>query len=664
MSAALHVPEPSLVELHALALARVRRFMRAQAGAVGALGEAEAFGRADHVSFPAARDGGFGVVRHGATLDSTYAPAAHAQRVVEREDLDSAELVVVLGAGSCAVAAAVQLATAASDTCVAVLEPDPDVLHGSLARATVLDDCDPEKLAFFTSVQSLKLHVGNVYKDKRRLLLMATPAYRRAFPELFAELPGQLEEATFLAAITANTGESRSRGWVHNLLSNLHRWTEHPSLFALENKFEGVPAIIVAAGPSLDKNVHLLRALRDKVLILCVNTSLKAVLKAGVKPHMVLSLESLNVSTHFEGVDLSDQTVVLDQTCHPSLFDMEAGRVFTFLDTSPAHVAFAARTMKDDRVRGLSVGGSIANASFSVAFTLGCDPIMLIGQDLAYTGGQMYAKGTVFEGITMDVNGGHGRIHDPTGTKQAIIDASDAGESTFYAERAMVPVPSWDGEGTVMTSMDFNLFRYWFQEAAIHVREARDCTLINATEGGARIEGFDHIPLREAAARYVDALEPCDLDARIETAWASAPRYDPEVYREGMAQAVKDCEALLDRCTAAQKAASRAKKALREHGVESVPFRKAVVSLEKAERRVAKQARDASLVGACVRAALTQIMADHYEPADGSEAARWASSMDHSRMVVDTVHEAAQGLIGRIREAAAHESFGTPAQSK
>lgn len=658
MTAALQIPEPSMTELHERALRRVRRFMRGQAGAVSGLGDAEGFGSSDRVQFPEARDGGFGVVRDGVTLDSTYAPLAHARRVVEREDLSGAEMVIILGCGSCAVPLAVYEATESAATKVVVLEPDPDVVYGALARAEGLDDCDRDRLSFFTTMQSLKLHVGNTYKDKRRILLMATPAYRRVWSEVFAKLPEVLEEATFLAAITANTGESRSRQWVHNLLENLHRWTEHPSVFAMENLFEGVPAVVVAAGPSLDKNVQLLHEIRDRVLILCVNTSLKAVLEAGIRPHLVLSLESLNVSTHFDGVDLSEHTVVLDQTCHPSLFELDAPRFFTFLDTSPAHVAFAARTMKDDRVRGLSVGGSIANASFSVAYTLGCNPIMLIGQDLAYTGGQMYAKGTVFEGITLDVDGQHGRIVDPTGVKQAIIDASGDGEEkgTFYADRAMIPVPSWDGEGTVMTSMDFNLFRYWFQEAAIHVQEHREVTLVNATEGGARIEGFDHIPLRDAIDRYVGALDGGNLDRRIEAAWADAPRYERDVYEEGMRQAVLDCEELLSRCAKARKAERRARVALREQGVDSVPFRKAIQALEKAEKRVARQSRDSSLVGACVRSALTQIMADHYEPPEGGDEARWASSLDHSRLVVDAIDTAGKALIGRIRRAAGLQS--------
>ena len=150
----------------------------------------------------------------------------------------------------------------------------------------------------------------------------------------------------------------------------------------------------------------------------------------------------------------------------------------------------------------------------------------------------------------------------------------------------------------------------------------------------------------------MDQLPVRALDAEVEEAWDGAPRYEAEVYKEGMAQAVKDCELLLERCAAAQKASKRARVSLREHGAESVPFRKAVVSLEKAERRVARQARDASLVGACVRTALTQIMADHYETPEGNEGAKWSASLEHSAMVMETVHEAANGLIGRIRDAA------------
>jgi hypothetical protein len=654
VSAALH-SLPEVTDLYQKALRRVRRFMKGQSASVLTLGDEEDFDQSDHLTFAPARDGWFGVVRDGVTLESSYAPLAHAQRVIEREDLEGAEMMVIIDCGSCAVAIALLDATLCDGTRIAVLEPDPELLYGALARADALDDCDPDRLGFFTSVQSLKLHVGNHYRDSRRLLVLATPAYRRLYPELLGEVGKELEEAVFLANIALNTGEARSRQWVNNLLDNLARSTEHPSFFALDKKFESVPAVIVSAGPSLDKNVHLLNEMRDRVLIMCVNTSLKAVVAAGVRPHIVMSLESLNVSSHFEGVDLSDITVILDQTCHPSLFDLPAQRFFTFLDSSRDYVSFKSRAMKDDGVQGLCVGGSIANATFSAAFTMGCDPIMLIGQDLAYTDGQMYARGTVFEDLSMDFDGDVGVINDPTGIKQAILDASAEDEQDpveYHHARSLLEVPSWDGQGIVKTSMDFNMFRFWFQEAAIHMQTIRDLTLVNATEGGAWIEGYEHISLAQAKAKYIDAETERDLDDMIGSIWSEAPRYDTSVYRDGMQRAVKDCEKLIGRCDSARKAVKRARTLLHAQGHDSIPFRKAVAKLEKAEKRVAKASRDSSLVGACLRSVMTQIIEDYYSKQDGTTDQRWVGSLDHSERVMGTIGEAARELLARLRAAA------------
>ena len=262
----------------------------------------------------------------------------------------------------------------------------------------------------------------------------------------------------------------------------------------------------------------------------------------------------------------------------------------------------------------------------------------------------MYARGTVFEDLTMDIDGGHGEIVDPTGVKQAILDASahDGDPVQFYNHRAMVAVPSWDGEGEVMTSMDFNLFRYWFQEAAVHVCEHRSLTLINATEGGARIEGFQHVPLADAIASHIRGRQGDDLAARLERVWEDAPRYSVETWQKGMQRALKDCQNLVERVTKALHEVDRTEARLREVGPEHVRFTKAVQRLSKAEKRVAKDSRDSTLVGACVQTQLTEIMGQHYDPPDGSVRERWQANLTHSRTVLETISQAALSLLDHL----------------
>jgi hypothetical protein len=118
--------------------------------------------------------------------------------------------------------------------------------------------------------------------------------------------------------------------------------------------------------------------------------------------------------------------------------------------------------------QALPTGGHATSAAFSLAVLWGCDPIILVAQDLAYTGGRIHASGR------------------------------PGGEDEKRPE--MVKVPAIGG-GSVATSPVMRSYLAWYQEAAAHLSAlGRGPRLINATAAGARIPGFIHLDLAEALA--------------------------------------------------------------------------------------------------------------------------------------------------------------------
>ncbi|MEL6181534.1 MAG: 6-hydroxymethylpterin diphosphokinase MptE-like protein, partial [Myxococcota bacterium] len=256
------------------------------------------------LTFVEARCGGWGVRLNARTLDSTYDPHGCAAELVAEQNLKNSALVVLIGAGGGAMPLEMWRALEGSPTTqLIVLEPDQRILSHMFRHTEGLEELDPKRVAVFSSRQSLMLHISRVFRRRGRLLVVCPPAYRQICRDQLKPIFKAIEDGVILADVNRNTHTSRARQWVRNLLRNIKRRSEHPSLFTLEGQFADVPAVLVAAGPSLDRNIHLLRQVQDDVLIICVNTSLKALLKANVKPHLVMSLESLNVSSHFKGDD-------------------------------------------------------------------------------------------------------------------------------------------------------------------------------------------------------------------------------------------------------------------------------------------------------------------------------------------------------------------------
>jgi hypothetical protein len=139
----------------------------------------------------------------------------------------------------------------------------------------------------------------------------------------------------------------------------------------------------------------------------------------------------------------------------------------------------------------ISYGGSVSLTAFSLAYFLGCDPIIFVGQDLAYTGNRTYASNTIFAEQTIN------RIKEADknqGDKIEFIGCPERGRHTAIS---MLDVPAWGG-GSVITSHEMLTYRDWLTEATHHC----NVTIINATEGGVHIPGTREITL-EDAFKYV-----------------------------------------------------------------------------------------------------------------------------------------------------------------
>lgn len=315
--------------------------------------------------------------------------------------------------------------------------------------------------------------------------------------------------------IHRNTLSAFSRTWIAQGAANLPALTRCASVAALDGRFAGLPMIIVAPGPSLARNVHQLRALQGKAIITAFSHSLRPVLAAGVTPDLVVTVDPQDVRYHFEGCDVRRSWLVNGVTVHPGLFELPA-RGF---------LSFSANCAVDDWIfDGLGEealvpgGGSVATNAFSLALRWRCDPIVFVGLDLSFPGGEYYV-GTSCDGAA------RARVEDGVmrvvGWSRSFQAMKAAGGPNPAAER-VIELPGWAG-GTVPSSFMFGLFHRWFVE---RMRTVQDVAVYNCTEGGAAIEGMRHVPLATLAstlARDVDvgaildavAIDPSTRGARL-----------------------------------------------------------------------------------------------------------------------------------------------------
>ncbi len=260
---------------------------------------------------------------------------------------------------------------------------------------------------------------------------------------------------------------------IEQLVYNLPKMLTHPSLDTLIKKRskKGDTAIIVSTGPSLDKQLKILKEYSQKATIFCADSSYSILYENDIKPDYILSLERIPLTSEFFNTEVrefdKDILFILAALTHPnSLKYLENSKKNYML--IPRCLSFGL-SLKLTPYRFIGGGMSVANMAYELAVLLQYKNIVLIGQDLAYSK----------EGISHSKN---------------YINI-DTHKDDFRQDQGHFITTAYGGKGKVESSQAWTLFRQIF-ESYIYNNKNRVNTY-NCTEGGARIEGAIEIPFKE-----------------------------------------------------------------------------------------------------------------------------------------------------------------------
>jgi hypothetical protein len=323
---------------------------------------------------------------------------------------------------------------------------------------------------------------------KKEMIIVAMPYYAKWRNNVFVEVKARLlYEASDIHAVLDEYlayGVSYFRNFWRNLflLPGSHLGNK------LFGAFRGIPAIIVAAGPSLSSHFDQLKDLRDKALIFSGGSSTNALIDAGVLPHFGGGIDPnpLQYMRLRQGLAFQLPFFYRSRLLHeaanlitgPRLY-LRGGDGYNISDY------FERKAKMSGKVLG--GGHSIANFEIEIAHALGCSPVILVGFDLAY--------GTNLERYARGVEENH-----PSNVRS---DEKRQEEIIAWKDRLGKPI---------QTEWKWVLEGKWIEEfTGKHKRR----TFINATDGGLGIDGIKHMSLEDAAKSYLQ--RSYDLDALVHT---------------------------------------------------------------------------------------------------------------------------------------------------
>ncbi|EMK5442610.1 motility associated factor glycosyltransferase family protein [Campylobacter jejuni] len=238
-----------------------------------------------------------------------------------------------------------------------------------------------------------------------------------------------------------------------------------------KNKFEN--AIVVSAGPSLAKQLPLLKAYQDKAVIFCADGALSMLEKEGIIPDYVLNIDFEDLPLRFfQNKENKTSLNMLSCATHPSLVRVLDNKSVILRD-DPLYQRF---NLNDFGY--IDTGTHVSHFSYTLALALGFKNIIMIGQDLAFDEkGNSHSKGFAL-GERIDHT-----LNLPT-----------------------LQVPAYAGKGEVLTHIAWNDYRikleYFF---ACNEQKAK---FYNATEGGARINFTEELSFKECCEKLLTKEKP------------------------------------------------------------------------------------------------------------------------------------------------------------
>lgn len=370
------------------------------------------------------------------------------------------------------------------------IEPDINVLLFAMSEFDISDIISNEN--FF-------LLIGNpkVYEELQNLLegvinpgtvvpirFLISPGYDVLYFDMCKACITMADYVMDAIRINSNTLLKMEEVLYINAFKNLKYLIDGSDLYNVIEKFNEVdlseiPAILVCAGPSLDKNIDDLKKAEGKAFILAVDSAVRALENHNINYNAVITGDAEKEYSVFEDERTRRKPLIAETSSNYQIIENWNSRIF-FNGASMGYVVQSAILdgVLTHNLGEVETGGSISTNAFSVLESMGFKTIVLVGQDLAFTGGQ-----------------GHVQGYSNQETQEEL------------KERGIEQVEAWDGS---MLSTDSQMRYYirWFEKKIETVKDY--ITVIDATQGGAKIQGALNMTLIDVIEKKCD--KTCDFD--------------------------------------------------------------------------------------------------------------------------------------------------------
>lgn len=395
-----------------------------------------------------------------------------------------------------------QVASVNSAGTVILYEPDLNILKIAFSLVDFSGDISKNNVFIADTIEKTGEYLYQKSNTKNLPLMLSTSTYRELNSKNFNKMVDELQRMIGAYSLDLKYTQEKFYPLVRNILNNIPKLVKEPPLSSIKDFYKGKTAVVVSAGPTLDRNIETIKKYRDNIVLIVVGTAMKTLSRHGITPDFLCIIETYDSSKQIEGIDLSEVNFVTEPFSHKNLRNFKFKQVFSHISSNLPVNSIWSNLINENREEYLSKG-TVSYTALNTARILGCSKIVIVGQDLAYIEGQCYSKDSAYKDLKCTCNEGKWEItaenfeefanalsNSPDAEKRkeaALRRLKNLNDSLYYVKGIngdMIPTES--------------VYAAFIKPLSEFAEMFSECEYINTSLVGAQIDGYKNMSLEDA----------------------------------------------------------------------------------------------------------------------------------------------------------------------
>jgi len=397
-----------------------------------------------------------------------------------------------------------QLTSLDSKGTVILYEPDLTILK-----------FDFSLIDFSQDIFKKNVHITDNYDDVVKIIyehsntknipqILSLPSQNELHKEELEDLTRKLQNQIGSFMLDLKFSKEKFYPSLQMLLRNIPNLINETPLAHFKDAYKGKTAVVVSAGPTLDRNIETLQKYRKNYILFTVGTALKTLIKNNLTPDFLCNIETFDNTKQFEGLDLSKINFITEPYSNPNLRNHKYKQRFSHISANTP-INHLWSEICGENIEEYWSKGTVSYTAINSARLLGCDTIILVGQDLAYIEGQCYSKDSAYKDLVCTLNKKTQKWEIKAKDLQKFANAlSNSPNENVRIETAQRRLDNLNSSlhyvkgiqgDMIPTESVYAAFVKPLSEYAEHYNKVK---YINTSLVGAQIDGYENVPLEEA----------------------------------------------------------------------------------------------------------------------------------------------------------------------